>query len=254
MQNILLKSLPLHIDYDAALWAMMHGRPIHRIGFNAGINIENHTFIFWNTTGLVLVEHTGQGCELLRLGERLDSVLRSDDFKFTRIDIAHDIETDARPLDFVSKRESKSQRASGYQVSDSGETCYIGSKKSDRTCKVYRYNAPHPRAHLLRIEYTYRGKQADEIQKLYIEGKTVGQLASMSGVRYRWSHPCYDLGVLQTGIRAWRPDRKQGKTLRWMLAQVAPALVKLIKEDEITLPEFNAYVERLMNDDNSNAG
>lgn len=249
IREALHSDLPSWIDRAALDNAMLVGTGIRRAGFDAGVSIDKHTFIFWTRTGLILIEHTGQGCERLRAIDAQDKLLRSTQYRFTRVDIAVDIETDARPTEFAAEREHNPTRAYGIQHSDTGETVYIGSKKSDRTCKVYRYNPPHPRSHLLRIEYTYRSEQANVITNLYREGKTVETLAYMSGVRYGWTHPAYaDSGSTRT-IKAWRPDNKQGKTLRWLLAQCAPALAKLIKANEISLQEFIDYVKGLMDDD-----
>lgn len=236
--SILNDGLPDYINRDELAWSMTNGKAPRRLGFDSGANINNHTFIFWNLTGLVLIEHTGQGCDWLRSIGELDTLLTTPKLNYTRIDIAHDIETDARPLDFTEKRTAKQQRAYGIQKSDSGETVYIGSKKSDRVCKVYRYEPPHPRAHLLRIEYTYRGEQARVISGLFVEGKTVEDVAIMSGVRYQWTHEDYKTDRDTDGITAWRPDRKSGKTVRWLLSQAAPSLARQMSEGAITLEEF----------------
>jgi len=219
-----------------------------RVGFDGGINIENSTFIFYTRTGLVLVEHTGVGCEELRQNGLLDAILSNTGYKFTRIDIAHDLETETRPIDFAEKRSEQSTRAFGVQVSDTGETVYIGSKKSDRTCKIYRYNSPHPRSHLLRIEYTYRGHHARALQEFYIIDHDVKACAEVSAVRYGWQHTAYKAKGDTVPLKAWRADRKQSKTVRWMFAQVAPALAKLIKSGEISMKEFTDYVQSLLDE------
>lgn len=243
--GILMTDLPDCIDRGRLREAMQYGTSPRRAGFDRGVNVDNHTFIFWTMSGLILVEHTGQGCDQLRKAGKLDALIRCLDYKYTRIDVAMDIETDARPIDFCEKRSKRTERAFGIQKSDSGETVYVGSKKSDRTCKVYRYEPPHPRSHLLRIEYTYRGRQASEIQAVYMSGRSVEDIALMSGVRYGWTHPAYEAHGVTGKIAAWRPDRKSGKTLRWMYAQCAPALVKLIEAGEISLDEFVNYVKGL---------
>lgn len=217
-----------------------------RRGFSDGINIGNHTYLWINTVGLVLVEHTGQGCQLLNDNGNLSSVIATYAERATRIDIASDILTETMPADFY-KASSPTARitASGHQTSDSGQTIYIGSRKSDRTAKVYRYFPPHPRAAFLRVEYTYRKEQAKVVARLLSDGATAADISVSSGDRYGWQHESYKpLISPAVEIAAWRPERRQGKTVTWVYSQVIPAVKRLVKEGALDREDFiNAICE-----------
>ena len=194
------------------------------------------TFIFANHTGLVLVEHTGAGCDLLEENGVLLETLKRVRGRITRLDLALDIHTDVTPSDFVAKRGVSKTTARGTQVSKSGATEYIGSRKSDRTCKVYRYFGKHPRSHLLRIEYTYRKEQAN-IAAAAVMQLGLDETMKRAGTQYAWEHPCYDL-TSSKNIPAWRPERRSGKTVSWVYSQCIPAMQRLINEGVLTLDEI----------------
>lgn len=210
-----------------------------RYGFDAGYNIDNHTFIWCNRQGLFLVEHTGAGCDILEAkGELMPLILTQAD-NCTRIDIATDILTDTRPSDFANQRTSTKTTAIGYQKSDSGETVYVGSRKSDRTCKVYRYDGKHPRAAFLRIEYTYKGKNAAIIANK-LKSVSIEEIAVVSGNRYKWQHDCFKSPTIDPAleIEAYRPERRQGKTVTWLYSQVIASIVRMSKEGHLDLEDY----------------
>lgn len=167
----------------------------HRFGFDFGVSFDNHTYVWVSKVGLFLVEHTGAGCDHLNERGLLMPLIVDHPERLTRVDIATDMLTDARPADFANRRRGAKTSAVGYQKSDTGETVYVGSRKSDRTCKVYRYDGNHPRAAWLRVEYTYKGKNAKTIGKL-LQTASIEQIAISSGTRYEWLH------------EAWREHRR----------------------------------------------
>lgn len=211
-----------------------------RKGFQAGFAIGNHTYIWGSKRGVVLIEHTGAGCELLQSAGILSTVMSEYAHRATRVDVASDILTEVMPADFVLKvSQTSGTTASGHQSSKTGETYYVGSRKSDRTCKVYRYFPPHPRAGFLRIEYTYRRKQAKVVAALLKLGKTADDIAIASGKRYGWQHECYQPEQsTDLEIQAWRPERRSGKTVNWLYSQCVPAVVRLVREGVLDLDEF----------------
>lgn len=214
-----------------------------RMGFDIGFNFNNHTFVWASHQGLILVEHTGVGCSLLESEGHLATVIETYKDRLSRIDIATDIFCEASPLEFAEKREAGRISASGFQTSKTGETVYIGSKKSDRTAKVYRYNYPHPRHEWLRIEYTYRGEQARKAAN-YLTNNSLADLALVSAERYKWMHEDWKPAQNQLNeLKAWRPERKAGKTVMWIYSQVIPAIAKLVKADVISLNDIIAALE-----------
>jgi len=115
------------------------------------------------------IEISGAGCERLLSHGQFQKILDCSKERITRIDIATDIETSTLPSEFVAIVAHDRMRASGYQKSETGETCYVGSKKSDRYARVYRYYKPHPRANLLRIEHVFRRDYAKVVAAAILE-------------------------------------------------------------------------------------
>jgi len=188
------------------------------------------------------VEISGSGCETLIAKGVLNQVLQQVHSRITRIDIASDIETQVKPSEFVEKRKHKRMQADGYQNSKTGETCYIGSQKSDRYARVYRYNDPHPRANLLRIEHVFRKAYAKATaQAVLTDG--LESVAKAAGGAFGWEH------------EVWRPDsggdadisivhekRATGKTVFWLCNSVAPAFRRLVEDGTIADPV--AFLQR----------
>lgn len=188
------------------------------------------------------IEISGEGCErLLEMG-KLETVLDRVADRVTRIDVACDIETDTKPDEFVAKTSHERMRASGYQKSETGETAYVGSQKSDRYARVYRYYEPHPRAHLLRVEHVFRRDYAKVVARSITEHSS-SAVAKAAGNAFGWSHS------------DWRPDsredvdisvvaaeRKMGKTVFWLVGTVAPSFRRLCREGIIKDPA--AFIAR----------
>jgi len=183
------------------------------------------------------VEISGIGCERLITLDCLSEVLGASHERTTRIDIASDIETETRPKEFVAKVNHERMRASGYQNSDSGETCYVGSQKSDRYARVYRYNSPHPRAHLLRIEHVFRREYAKVVAKQCLSND-VAEIAGAAGLAFGWAHKDWQPSISDSAdISIVSAKREDGKTLYWLVNSVAPAFKRLCETGGITNPE-----------------
>jgi DNA relaxase NicK len=189
----------------------------------AGVNID-HT----------LIEVSGQGCEELRRANMLDRVLSAKKAHFTRIDIAIDI-PDITPDEIIEDGYSDAFRTHSRIASDTGVTHYVGSMKSERYARVYRYNEPHPRSSLCRIEMVHRKRYAkiihDAIQKKGLLDAGMSALAA-----YKFKHaglPQHKTELLDT-IAIIKGDQK---TIYWLLAQVAPAFRRLVVAGSIPEPE-----------------
>lgn len=158
-----------------------------RLGFDFGYAFDKHTYVWVNHKGLFLVEHTGAGCDHLQDRGILMDIIHAFSDRVTRIDIATDLYTATRPITFTDQRTNEKISASGHYISDTGETVYLGSKNSERFCRVYRYDGNHPRKDWLRLEYVYRRNDAKLIaHKLYTV--SVADVAIASGERYGWQH------------------------------------------------------------------
>lgn len=183
------------------------------------------------------VEISGQGCERLIEQGLLGEILAIISERVTRIDIACDIETSVTPTEFVAVLDHKRMRASGYQKSETGETCYLGSQKSDRYARVYRYNSPHPRAHLLRAECVFRREGAKVVAQACIDNG-IDAVAEAAGQAFGFSHSIWDTKATQTvDLSVVAAERGAGKTIFWLVHSVAPAIQRLIADGTIRDPE-----------------
>jgi len=189
------------------------------------------------------VEISGSGCERLIAAEQMEQVLQGCAERITRIDIACDIETKTMPMDFVAQRDHERMRSNGMMNSDTGETCYIGSKQSERFARVYRYFPPHPRAHLLRVEMVFRREHAKKVATSIV-ASGIRSVASEAGKAFGWAHSDWQItGDNEVDLSITSPERNAGKTVSWLVRSVAPAIQRLIADGTIRDPDefFRTY-------------
>jgi len=173
-----------------------------------------------------LVEFTGVGCDVLRQYGWMNTVIHEWSNRLTRMDIACDIATDVNPITFMRGRDETKFKSESNVISETGITCYIGSKTSDRYTRVYRYNPPHPRADFLRIEFVLKSDYAKQAAKVFVD-TPLQSVAKGMFEAFGWkdfSHLIKDNGVALTTAPK---ENHQGKTERWLLTQVLPALQRL---------------------------
>lgn len=239
---------------DAALgvmggfdWAIEGGRaPFNLSLLRSGGGMR---LFFSHHLTTMLLEITGVGCT--RLAEDTDILSISKRFKaaISRLDVAVDFETDIRPAEFAVLRSVERFKAHGEVVSATGETYYVGSLKSERFARVYRYNEPHPRSHLLRVEHVFR-KESAKLAIEYLESHSVIEWIGAIGAIFGWKHALWetDARIGQMSARVVeRPE--EGKTVFWMYNTVAPCLARLLTENRITLEEFLGAVSKAMRHD-----
>jgi len=184
------------------------------------------------------IEISGQGCERLIRLEAMSDVLGKCADRVTRVDIATDIETSTQPAEFVSIVRHERMRANGMQNSETGQTCYVGSKKSDRYARVYRYYPPHPRSHLLRIEHVFRRRYAKTVVQAILE-TSLESVAGAAGKAFGWAHSEWNIQALQQAdISIVAPERGQKSTVTWLVRSVAPAIRRLISDGTIRDPDL----------------
>jgi hypothetical protein len=211
-----------------------------RAPYNAAMQrADNGVMVFANQRiDNALMEISGVGCdslggienELLILGQVAD--------RLTRIDIAVDIFTEVRPDEFCSQRDEGHFKAWSEAVSASGHTIYVGSKHSDRYARVYRYNSPHPRHQFLRVEHVLKAEQAREGARA-ISASGIHTLVAQLGNTFGWQHSVWTPEEdTAEAFAAWRPERRQGKTVSWLYSQVLPAMQRLHREGAIDLREM----------------
>jgi len=183
------------------------------------------------------VEISGSGCERLIQAGLLEQILLAIQERITRIDVASDIETDISPTEFVAVLKHDRMRSSGHQLSASGETCYVGSRKSERYARVYRYFEPHPRAKYLRVEHVFRGDYARNVGRAIIDFG-MDNVAGTAGKAFGWAHDTWQPNATtEVDLSIVKAERTTGSTVYWLVNQVAPAFKRLCAEGIITDPE-----------------
>lgn len=199
---------------------------------------------------VALIEITGKGCARLEETGDLRDLLKVTQERATRIDLACDILTDLTPLNFTLAGYSGRFKSHSEFTSESGSTVYIGSRTSDRYCRVYRYNEPHERAHLLRIEYVFKAEEAKQVAGSVVVD-SVEACAAAAGNSYAWKHPAWKIDApTEAEIKAYRPERHEGKTLFWLNDTIAPLLVRLHRAGVLDVRQwFDENIDNLLYND-----
>ncbi len=190
-------------------------------------------------TGYLLFDATGRACDRIREPELSRRITMEVAELLTRFDYAVDIHTGTLPSEFVNARLHQAFRSVSFIRSDTGETAYVGSRKSDRFCRVYRYSPPHPRSHLLRIEYVFRRGMARAAAAQYCEQENDALFLSKLGNTYGWGHADYKPDE-KTDERVATPSYSQSDedTIAWLYKQVMPAMRRLIGTGVLDLAHF----------------
>lgn len=202
----------------------------------------SHSFS-WHDNGLTmfvhptlphaLIEISGKGCERIFSLFSIAEILQPIQPRITRLDVACDMNTITHPIPFCAKREEGRFTSRSEVVSDSGETVYIGSKSSNRYARVYRYNPPHERSHLLRCEFVVKAEDARSTAQTIID-EGLDCVVQKLGEIFGWLHPDWTIqSDCEADLAAWRPERREGKTMFWLADTVAPLLVRLHNEGVI---------------------
>lgn len=191
----------------------------------------------------VLYELSGRACEGLRTGDAARSFLAPIVDRITRLDYAVDIRTETRPAVFANARSHQGFRSLSFIQSATGETVYVGSPKSDRFCRVYRYNPPHPRSALLRVEFVFRRQLAKDAARALLSAPNDETFVAQLGNTYGWTHPIWKPGE-QTNerLKASIITRADEDTVSWLYKQVAPAMRRLIDQEALDLTAFLEFV------------
>lgn len=197
---------------------------------------QNITLYASPTLSHFTVEISGQGCEKIIAAGLMNELLTKVAERVTRIDLASDIETNTIPTNFVRFTKHDRMRASGYQNSASGTTCYVGSQKSERYARVYRYNPPHPRSHLLRVEHVFRRDHAKAVAAS-ISTSGLDAVTLTVGETFGWQHSDWQPSSdTLADISVISKQRENGKTIFWLTSVVASSFKRLCQDGTIRNP------------------
>lgn len=200
---------------------------------------DTKAVIFWGgSSNHILIELTGTTCQWMRDNSNLDHVIQNMDDRFTRLDIAVDFVTDVPPKEFALAVTNQRWKITREFNEKSGATCYVGSTKSDRFARVYKFNPPHPRAGVLRCEMVLRGNYAKQTARS-ISQHGLKEVVKMLGNSFSWNHPLWKPESTTTGkLRASRADRNDPNTLIWLQGTVKSALINAHKSGLINIHDF----------------
>lgn len=187
------------------------------------------TYFYSDTLPYSLIEITGVGCEVLTRNESILKLIKDWSHRLTRIDIAVDFVTDIDPLTFARERNLNKFPSGAEMKSEQGVTCYVGSRKSDRYARVYKYNPPHPRSNTLRCEMVCKDEKAKMAGLSIVRDGLLSVTRSLGEV-FVWQHPLWDFDEdVQLSDLKSVSETHQGNTERWLLTSVMAAIEKLQK-------------------------
>jgi len=174
--------------------------------------------------------------------EHMPAILRAFAGQFSRLDVAVDMDCAVTPLQFEAAIAGGQVSTRSQFVSATGQTVYRGSRTSERYARIYRYNPPHPRAHLLRAEFQLKHGYANKLAEAITEGETLDDLAGGLGVHFGFAHKCWPHGDNPVVLHV-QSHAHSGATVYWLTATVAPLLRRLQAEGKLdTVRWFETYV------------
>lgn len=204
------------------------------------------TYYYSDTLAYSLLEITGVGCAVALQNKSILPLLRDWSDRITRIDIACDFATEITPLEFSRMRDTKRFVSGAEMRSEQGVTVYVGSRKSDRYARVYKYNPPHPRSGLLRTEMVCKGDKAQSAARGIVSDGLQSVTRALGEV-FVWTHPLWNFDEKTEPADISTPnDTHQGNTERWLLTQVLAAIEKLHKNggDEFLVYFLNTVYDK----------
>lgn len=233
-----LASWILNLDYVLHPPKSGHARidynPTHHAALKYGGNFD-----------YVWLELPGAACAALRDAGLLRDAIAYAHQYCRRIDIACDI-GDHDPVEFVKAGHSgRFQSGSEWRSAD-GVTVYVGSMKSERYARVYRYAPPHPRADRMRVEYVYQGDPAPALAGVLHENGILGTAAALGEV-FAWKHSAWNMaGAKPSSLPAMRQRKGDGARVRWIMTQAAPGIASAIAEGLLSHDEALQIIENAL--------
>lgn len=199
---------------------------------------------FGTVNSHVYVELSGKACDCLESADLLSTLIAATSLKCSRIDFALDFITDVQPEQFSALRNTTRWRYCSHVVSASGTTDYVGSRTGERMARVYRYNPPHPRAAMLRVEAEYKGEAAKAIVK-ELADQPLSDVCLSAHAVFGWEHDLFndlESTAVKVPYSAHSPDN--AATVRWLYGVVASSVRRAIQEGLIDWKSFEETILR----------
>lgn len=205
---------------------------------------------FGSVNAHVFAELSGKPCDILDGLDALIPLVMSTSNKCSRIDMAVDFITDTTPERFSAFRNTTRWKYAPTYPSASGTTVYVGSRTSERMARVYRYNEPHPRAHMLRVEAEYKGKAARALAGLVNESNLAEVISDAHSV-FGWNDTLWSEQIGEGEKVAYTSHRPaNANTVRWLYGDVAKALKRAVDENLIDMKDWLDFVFKDTKDTN----
>lgn len=214
------------------MWRVGAGRSGHKRSLYHSIGI---VIFFGHPFNPPLIEIGGAGCDLINSTDELLPLVQRECDRITRLDLAGDLTCEVSPLTFVSAGVSSRYVSDGHANSATGQTQYIGSGKSDRHAKVYRYAPPHPRSDALRVEVTlHRELAKSAAQELCT--RRISEVYAMACKPFSFKSPQWGLPTTDTLPRiSLRSEPTSASRLRWLTQKIKPSVQQAHKDGLIDL-------------------
>lgn len=220
------------IDGGAAL---THGRAPYRWGYKS--DLSKATIWHGGQAEHLTIEFPGASCDWIRMLNIEPQMLACGTGNASRVDIAIDIECDLTPIQLTDSMDNGRIKTRSVMESGSGTTVYLGSMKSEHYARVYRYNDPHPRAGLLRVEFVARRNRAKTVCEAILEHGIYSLLKQLWDEVGLPNVLEFDLDNAKVSLNEDRPERDGKNTVSWLIKQAAPAFKRLVREGHISNSE-----------------
>ena len=184
------------------------------------------------------------GAHCAKLSALMPQVLADYSDSLSRVDLAVDIETRTTPLEFDALTSPTRINTRSRMASSTGETVYVGSRSSERFVRIYRYTAPHPRSHLLRVEFQLKGDFARALGQDAGAGASLVGIAAELGNHFGFHHPDWKPDAIPSPLRV-KSHAQTGNTIHWLTTTVAPLLRRLEREQRLDVEAWlDEYVRK----------
>jgi len=222
-------------DYNAQLWTSVGGRSGYTRGARCTLGM---TFYAGHATAKPLLEIGGAACDWLHHHGALLPLVQRECEGITRLDLAGDITCLVQPAEFVASGYSALVRTKSSVSSATGSTEYLGSPTSDRSCRVYRYAAPHPRSDALRVEIVLRRELAKSAA-LELCARSIADAWQSAAKSLSFKHPLWSQAATDRLPRlTLKSEPSSASRLRWLVKQIKPAVLDAHRAGLINLTDW----------------
>lgn len=212
-------------------WKWGYGRAPYKLGWRrTGITIYDSAY-----RAEMLIEMSGQFFKQLD-GSHVNAILQQYGKRSSRVDIAYDLKISERPAQMMERVGKSRIKARAVITSKTGETAYIGSRKSDQLVRIYQYDEPHPRAGITRVEYQARRKIAKAAIQAILDND-IDAVYSKTCDTFKLPE-CVHVDAEAADYQLERAERSTSKTLMWIIGTCVPALKKLEEQGVIDMDQF----------------